>query len=421
MFSKLKGTSNGDNGKDSASSGWSALFPAIASGIAAESVNYSVTAARGIFTIPASFILTKLGYRKACLLACGLATTALPLIFSPHWTVLIVGRIIMAAGGTLTIIYISPLLSKLTLPAKRKKLAALNGFTFAISGLVVNVLFMIQSISTFLTTHWRWVSATSAIMSFIPLLLFYRYGGNFEISSLSEKLKVRIPDNYETLLRDKEAWTWIITYSFLLVVSILFSSFVPGRLSDLIPSIKTSLSGLDWSSLYTVIFFVGTCCGLYVLGRFNLQDVRRTSIVSLAIKLTIASWGLITVAAVIYNSTQSVVANILMLIGVFCLSFFGLGVQSVLLYIPLEYKNYSPQKTATFFSCLWGIGYIILTLYYILSSALNQLAGAAYSLIFITALLVLFYFFTTRLRESRPEFATFWNWRRQRRLAIQGL
>lgn len=406
IFSKLKG-SNG-------SGGWNKDFQAISTGVTEEAVNYSVTIARGVFTIPASMILVKLGYKRACLLAFGLSTIALPLIFSPHWTVLILGRLIMAAGGTLTIIYISPLLAKLAMPEKKQKLAMLNGFTYAISGLIVNVLFMIQPVSTFLIQSWKWVAASVATFSFFPLILFYFCGENFEIVSLSEKLRVGVPENYSTLLREKESWVWIITYSGMLVVSILCSSFVPRRLTSLVPMLSSSIAGMEWSSLYTVIFFIGTFCGLYFLGRLNPKDIKRTSIARFSIALVLILWALIALFTLITHFAKSngfaIFANILIFISTFFLAFFGLGIQSVLLYIPLEYKDYTPQKTSIFFSCLWGIGYIILTGYYILASVIDQCVHQIASLTFITILLVIYYLLVVRLRESRSEYMEFKDW-----------
>ncbi|AGX89225.1 MFS transporter [Mycoplasma parvum] len=416
IFSKLKGSSSGNT-----KTGWSEAFEFISKGTAADSVNFAITIARGIFTIPASYILMKLGFRKACLMACALVTLSLPLVFSPHWTVLILGRLIMAAGGTLTIIYISPLLSKLVLPEKRKKLVAWNGFTFALSGLVVNLLFMISPISNFLTTYWRWTASVTALLAFLPLIFFYIHGKDFELISLSEKLSLEKKENYFTLLREKEAWLWILTYSCLLVVSVLFSTFVPDKLKGLISHLssenKEKLSSaqgeifktIDWKSLYTVIFFTGTCFGLFFLGKLNLSRFQRTSIVKCSLHTMFAIWVVMSAAAWAMNiwgndSTIFWFTNVIIFLGAFFLAFFGLGIQSVLLFIPLEYKNYSTQKTATFFSCIWGIGYIILTAYYIIASVLANNVNSLVSLSFLTALIFLFCIFSSKLRESKPEY-----------------
>ncbi|PYC99601.1 MFS transporter, partial [Microbacterium esteraromaticum] len=49
-----------------------------------------------------------------------------------------------------------------------------------------------------------------------------------------------------------------------------------------------------------------------------------------------------------------------------------------------EYKDYSPQKTSIFFSCLWGVGYIILTGFYVLSSVIKTYIGKGAALGFIS-------------------------------------
>lgn len=430
IFSKLKGSKETNGGSNGV--GWHKTFETISSGVSAEAVNYSITLARGIFTIPASLILVKLGYRRACLLAFALTTVALPLIFSPHWTVLILGRFVMAAGGTLTIIYISPLLAKLALPAKKQKLATLNGFTYAISGLIVNVLFIIQPVSQFLVKHWKYVASAVAVFSFLPLILFYLYGENFEIVSLNDKLRVEMPDNYSTLLRDKEAWTWIIAYSGLLVVSILCSNFVPERITELVENIKKPLAEkVDWKSLYTVVFFIGTFGGLYFLGKLNPKEIKRTSIVRFSIATVLFTWVVICSMTLMTHLMKEqtwvqIIATVLIFISAFLLAFFGLGIQSVFLYIPLEYKDYNPKKTSIFFSCLWGIGYIILTGYNVIASVINQLGnkilptgqptngkggvGSIASLVFITMLLILYYVMVRRIRESKPEYMEFRKW-----------
>ncbi|AFO51713.1 major facilitator superfamily transporter [Candidatus Mycoplasma haematolamae str. Purdue] len=410
IFSKMKGSD---------SSGWSQQFSAIKEGVAAEAVNYTITLARGIFTIPASMILMKLGFRRACLLACGLATVALPLIFSPHWTVLLLGRLAMAAGGTLTIIYVSPLLSKVTLPEKKKKLAAMNGFTFALAGLLVNALFLISPVKSALVSQWKWTAGVTAGFSFVPLIIFYMYGKNFEIVSMTEKLEVKVPDSYPSLLKARESWNWIICYTCMLVVSVLYSGWVPNTLTKVF-QFSSIMSAIDWSSLYTVVFFLGTCAGLYFLGKLNVREVKRTSVVTASTQCVLVAWAVMAWAAIMARIGQDQtytsllwVANILILVCTFWLAFFGLGIQSVFLYIPLEYKDYSPQKTSIFFSCLWGIGYIIFTGYYILASVLSQLLSPSVALGFLTIMLFLYYYFSTKLRESKPEYADIWTYAKE--------
>lgn len=102
------------------------------------------------------------------------------------------------------------------------------------------------------------------------------------------------------------------------------------------------------------------------------------------------------------------------MMSVLLFSFFAMGIQSVILYVPHEYKENNNSKRLTiFYSYLWGVGYVIYTVYQIIISSCigkstgSNTTGAYIAMGLITLFLLLFAIFAFTIKEPRPEYDFF--------------
>ncbi|CBY92046.1 hexosephosphate transport protein [Mycoplasma haemofelis str. Langford 1] len=372
-----------------------------------EAVNYSVPLARGLATIPVAWLMVKLSHKYAVILAMLLNTAAFPLVFSPNFTLFVIGRMVMACGGTMLIILIQPILSRFFSLGAKGILSIFTPWAYVLGALFVNLLFLSSSISSYLTTNWKMCTAITGLLTYLPALYYALFGENFEANTAGHVSTSEKPDTYLGVLKEKECWFWVFFYSFMLVVSVMVSSFAPKILmklsSDKLKS-ATSGIGIEWDSLYRIIFYVFCLLG-FSLGTWNKVKAQRKPLVVLSCGLVTLFWIIILAASRgIENAT---LATVIIYTCVGLMSFFGMGIQTVILYIPHEYKgNDNPKRITIFYSYLWGLGYIIFAIYYFLVSCIfdaHQYYGYFAASFAILAFVLLFGLFSLLIEEPRPE------------------
>lgn len=92
-----------------------------------------------------------------------------------------------------------------------------------------------------------------------------------------------------------------------------------------------------------------------------------------------------------------------------------MGVQAIILYVPHEYaENRNVKRLTIFFAYLWGIGYIIYTIYQIIVVSFIEFefkggsaVGPYIALGLITFFVLMFAAFAFTIKESRPEYRFF--------------
>lgn len=313
----------------------------------------------------------------------------------------------MACGGTMLIIFIQPVLSKFFSLGAKGVLTIFSSWAYVLGALIVNLLFISEGIKKALVESWRITAGVAALMTYFPALYYCLMGQNFDASPKAVKIVTEKPDSYSGLLKEKDCWIWIFFYSFMLVVSVMVSSFATKVLLKVNEKLKTSTGSVDWASLYTIIFYVFCLLGFF-LGRFTKPKIQRKPIVILSCCIVSVLWILVLIAVrAIENALAS---TIIIYICAALIGFFGMGIQTVILYIPHEYAgNENPKRITTFYSCLWGIGYILFAIYYFISSKIFDAGYYGYmSTPFVILLFMLLYGgFSLLIKEPRPDWPIF--------------
>ncbi|WP_281178727.1 MFS transporter [Candidatus Mycoplasma haematobovis] len=373
-----------------------------------ESVNYSLYLARGIATIGVSWLMVKLTHKYAVILAMVLNTAAFPLVFSSSLPLFIVGRVLMACGGTMLIIFIQPVLSKFFSLGAKGVLTIFSSWAYVLGALLVNLLFISTDVKKILTDKWQICVGVAGLMTYFPVLYYCLFGKNFDASPQTKEIVSDKPDSYLGLLKEKDCWLWIFFYSFMLVVSVMVSSFATKVLLNVNSELKGSVGKADWASLYTIIFYVFCLFGFF-LGRFTKPKIQRKPIVVLACTIVSLLWFIVLVAA--RAISNPIAATVIIYICVALIAFFGMGIQTVILYIPHEYSgNENPKRITTFYSCLWGIGYILFAIYYFITSRIfdaHPYYGYMSSAFVIMLFMLLYGAFSLLIKEPRPDWPMF--------------
>lgn len=386
-----------------------------------DAVSYSVTFARGLATIPVAWLVVKCTHRWAALIALTLNTAALPLIYAPHYILFVLGRMFMGFGGTMLIILVQPIIARFFGFKGKGVLSAITPTAYLFGALIAHLLFVYKGNSTsgivlYFLKNWKTMSAICAAFSYLPLFGYFLFAKNFNTAdNMEEELEqVERPENtYSGIIKEKSLWFWIFWYSFLLVASLMVSMKTPVLLEKINPALVKSLdsANVSWSRIYCCCFYVGCLAGMCI-GRWSkLQYQRKPCVVGCCL-IGVLCWILIFGAAHIKNTS---IASVIIFYSVFTFAFFSMGVQSVILYIPHEYsENKNPKRLTIFYSYLWGIGYIIFTVYQIIvascasmdatSTSAAGTKGAYIALALISFFVVMFFLFALTIKEPRPEY-----------------
>lgn len=394
----------------------------------AEAVNYCIPLARGIATLPAAWIIAKLTHKYAVLVSLLLTTIAYPLVFVSSFSLFIIGRMIMAMGGTLLIIYIQPIISNFFTQKNKGRFSSLNGLAYSGGAVLLNAIFLRTSLSTYLVEHWRVTALVFAALTYVPFLGYWWLGVNFQTGSdykydattdNDPKLLTHPDATYKKVASEKDSWLWFVHYSLLIVVSVLVSNYFPEMITKFSPDFVKCTKFLSWGSFYTLMFYCGCTCGM-TMGMFNKYNVQKTPLLRTSCFLTLFFWIVILVAWLTTYKSDScnvkLAGSVVCFVSVFLAAFFGMGIQSVSLYIPHEYVNFTKQKIPIFFALLWGMGYIIFSGLYV-AVVLLQKINVGWSLLLLTLLVVLYYVLSCFIKEPKPD-APMWPWQNKNNLQM---
>ncbi|GCE63241.1 mycoplasma MFS transporter [Candidatus Mycoplasma haematohominis] len=414
-----------DNLKGTTSQGWLKDF--IGHGLTAETakstvqtqlIGYAVTFARGLATIGVAWLVVKFTHRRAALIALLLNSAALPLIYMPHYSLFVLGRMFMGFGGTMLIILVQPIIARFFDLRGKGILSAITPTAYLFGALVAHSLFVYEGTTSggplkYFQDNWKTVASICAGLSLIPLVGYFLFAKNFNTADNAEQELEQLekPENtYSGIIKERSLWFWIFWYSFLLVASLMVSWVTPELVGKINQSLVKSLDSahVSWKRIYCCCFYVG-CLGGMCIGKWSkLQFQRKPCVVGCCL-IGVLCWALIFGAAHISDTS---IASVVIFYSVFIFAFFAMGVQSVILYIPHEYpENKNPKRLTIFYSYLWGIGYIIFTVYKIIVDSCSDNIGAKESstgayvaLGLISFFVVMFLVMALTIKEPRPEY-----------------
>lgn len=358
LMNKLQG-SVGHNG-------WkNTFFTSNPSTTTTQAINYTITFMRGLGSILSGFVLAKFGHKKAVLITIGLLSVAFPTVALGYWHseisygIFVFGRMIMAIGGTVLIIYTQPIISKFFSPREKTVLSRTNSFGFNIGCALPLVLFLFPIVRYSMLNYWQiWAFVASGI-PLILLTVYWFVASEIEIKKSvykEEPDKDLKPATWSSVFKDKKTWPLSIYYGFWLVLVVAVILISPAHFAKL-----HSLNHLGklkiWEVLLPIILFlIAFIPGIFLVGWFAKTNIDRRGYLAVCSLLSV----LFIVAA--YLSTAYIKSAIPTAIFMFFSGIFGWGVQGIVLNEPHEIKENSPQRVAITISFAWGFGYMIYTI-----------------------------------------------------------
>ena len=363
IMNKLIGHVADDPTKGSAAVGWIAdFFTTKPSSTTTQAVNYTITAMRGLGAVGAGFVLAKIGHKYAVIIALGLLSLALPAVFfgrvggTTGYSLFIIGRMLMAIGGTVLIVYTQPIISRFFSPKQKGVASAINSVGFNLGAALPLILFMIDPIRTSMLNNWELWAAIVAGTPIIILLVYLFVGENIEIkaATTSSKTETLKPATWGSVAKEKNTWKLSLLFGCWIVLVVAVILIMPGHFFGL-HQVEFGKMQVWEKLLPIVLFLAGLIPGIFLVSWVNKHQVDRRKYISLITSLALI---FIIVAYVLLAKTKSVVGpSVMMFLAGIC----AWGIQGAILMIPHELKGNSPQRVAIMIGFVWGIGYLLYT------------------------------------------------------------
>lgn len=333
--------------------------------IVTDAVNYTITFMRGVGSLLAGWVLVRFGHKKAVLIAMFMLSLALPFVGAGYWetqggyAIFIIGRMLMAVGGTVLIVYTQPIISRFFSNKNKTLLSRINPLGFNIGTAIPLILFAINPIHDSMLQYWRiWAFVIAAIPA-VLLVIYWFVAKDIEIvgkaagHDVAEKdLK---PSTWTHAIKDRNSWTLSLLYGFWLITVVSVILITPKHFTDLHNTRFNQLAPWE-TALPIILFLIGLIPGIYLVGWVLRTNIDRRTYISLVMFIGIAS----IVAAYLCTAYMESIA--LTCIFMFIAGIATWGIQGVMLNIPHEEKTNNPQRVGIVISLAWGIGYIIYTI-----------------------------------------------------------
>lgn len=345
--------------------GWeSAFFTATPPSITTQAVNYTITLMRGLGSIGAGFVIVKLGHKKSVLIALLLLSCALPAIAASYWQsiggyiIFVLGRMLMAVGGTVLVIYTQPVISAFFKTKTKSVLSRVNPLGFNIGTALPLILFAIPSVNHSMLAYWRIWAFIIASIPIALLIIYFLVAEDIKIDSTTKDYESSVklkPATWNHVMRDKNTWPLAIFYGFWLIAVVSVILITPYNFADLHAQRFDPLP--TWKILLPIIFYLfGIIPGIWLIGGILKTNIDRRYYIAIVMAVGIGSL----LAA--YLCTAYIENIIWTSIFMFIAGIALWGIQGVVLNNPHEVKTNSPYRVSIVIAFTWGIGYIIYTI-----------------------------------------------------------
>lgn len=346
-------------------------------------VNWSITLMRGIGALFAGWLLVKIGHRYSVIVAFSFLCVATITSFMPYYSLFILGRMLMAVGGTVLIVYTQPIIANYFQSSKDKnKLNITNSLAFNFGSIFAFLPFLFPVIGDPMVDNWQlWstIFASAAIILLIAYVLVSRGENPVRKLTKLEAIEAKKDPNFATLgtvLKEKRTWYFGISYAFWLttvVTMITLVSKVFGTYVDPI-AVKT----------WYIAFLIGLIPGIFLIGPWGSSMRSRKPFIITIILLGIISAAIAVPLAMFAEEGESS-APIMFAFSVLFIFISGAclwGIQGVFLGMTYGYKGATPQKQGIVMGSIWGIGYIGNTILTIILSVIFDASQTAFISVF---------------------------------------
>ena len=378
------------------SGGWiNDFFSSEPSELLIQSVNYSITFMRGVGAFLAGYLIVKFGHRKSVLISLFFLSFGIFTSFLWSYWAFIAGRMIMAIGGTILIVYTQPIIAKYFKDDRNatNKLNLFNSFGFNFGAILATLPFIFWSNE--ILENWKIISSSLASASIIILLIYLVYGKEIEISSESITEEEKNNTSYKSVMKEKNTWLFGISYIFWLTAVVATLTMVP---KDFIIIHNEWWSSSEWAtSVWKISFLLGIIPGVFLGQAITRTTLPRKPFIIGA--LSIGTLFIVGAAVLAAFCGSSLVGIIFVMILIFIAGTLLWGIQGVFFGMTYSYKGSTPKKQGILIGFIWGIGYMGFTITTILLSiAIGQLG----SILFIS-LFFLFCFLSPIIFVFVPE------------------
>ena len=359
IMNKLGGNANDGTG-------WiSEFFSSTPASTTTQAVNYTITAMRGLGAVGAGFVIAKVGHKYAVIIALSLLSLALPSVFFARihnitgYSLFIIGRMFMAIGGTVLIVYTQPIISRFFNAKQKGIISSVNSTGFNIGAALPLILFMVPSIHDSMINNWEIWAAIVAGTPIILLVVYIFVGQDIDIktaanTSSSEKAALK-PATWGSVAKEKTTWKISVIYGAWIVLVVSVILITPGNFAKIHAAHFSKL--VPWELLLPIVLFLlGLIPGLFLVSWVNKYNVDRRYYIAAVSTLAIVFIA----AAYLMNAFVSGVVGpaIFMFLAGMC----AWGIQGTILLIPHEVKGNSPQRVAIMTGFIWGIAYFVYTI-----------------------------------------------------------
>ena len=354
---------------------WSAagsLLPEIMSELSldiseASFINTSVTIAKIFGPVLAGFIAYRLGLRWAFMLASGLICTGILAPLAPNYITLLLARFSMGLGGSLVVVFFTPLVMQWFSDEERP---VINGFNyFSISVGMTLGLSITQYAMDSMGGSWKKVlllySSISIVMAVLWLLLGRDKDG---YKANSQDKKASGLTGFIDALKDVNTWKLTFSYSGLLAIYIVIITYFPTFYRN-IPHLSKDSLVLQAPAITMVSAIPASFLGMALAGKIGL----RVPFVRYAGLFFVPGFlGMFLFQNPYIILISSAVTGISMFIW-----------RPAFFTIPQELPGATPQKAVNMMSVFWAVSYIVATLVTWLVGKITEISGS-----FITGFII---------------------------------
>ena len=341
-----------------------------------QAINYTITLMRGLGAIGAGYVIAKLGHKKSILIALGLLSLAFPTIFAGYikgslgYSIFIIGRMFMAIGGTVLIVYIQPIISRFFKKEHRSKFSVLNSIGFNFGAAIPLIIVCIPGVQKTLSENWQLYGGIIAAFPIILLIVYFFVAEEIDISNASNKNeKVNKHISWIQILKEWKTWKYVIYFGSWLVfvvapILIFKTPFMHLR------NINLHMHSKSWEVLLPIIMFLlGFVPGIWLVGWVGKTNIdRRTYIFTVTIIALICMISSYLCMVYIRSIIPSTIFMFISGIAIW-------GIQGISLNIPHEEKNQTPKKLSILFGMIWGFGYIFYTIINFLIASIEDIVA----------------------------------------------
>jgi len=323
-------------------------------------INTSVTIAKIFGPTLAAFIAAKLGLKKAFLLASALICLGIFAPLAPDYPMLLLARFCMGVGGSLVIVYFTPIIMQWFNSEER---IFVNGMNFvSISVGMMLGFFITDSLIDALGGSWKKVLIIYSSISIFLAIMWLIFGRESDGGKI-QVIKSRSPSNiqgYIDALKDKNTWKITFAYAGTLCHYMTFITYFPTFYKN-----SPFFAGDSWVlKAPAIVMLSGIPAVLIGIMLSKILKLRIPTVRLAGCILVPAAMGMF-----LFKSDISVLV---------CAVLTGFGMflwRSPFFTVPQELPGTTPEKAGYMMSIFWAVSYLAATIAVWFVGRLTEITG----------------------------------------------